>query len=403
VDERRPTGNASASERLVLVPPDGRRVPVDGPLTIGRGEEASVRLDDRTVSRLHVRITESVDGPLIEDAGSSYGTLLSGGLLTEPSPLRSGSTIRLGEIAIRVEPDARIAARPTGAPSPGREASGPNETIVVPVDATLMGLRPAAPPASGVDAALRPRVRSGWALKRLVAEDGEERFVLHDLRHGQFLQMEAADATLFGLLEGQRSVGELLDEAQRLVGPGGPGRLARLVADLADRGLLEGVAGSPRATPHSRLQKIFKPRDRTLAALPDCFERVYRDWGRVFFAPLPATFLALFALAGFGVFAHYAGTIRPFYVAGSPVLGVAVFITGRFALVAAHELAHGLALAHYGRKAVRVGLRLVLIFPYAFVDTSEAYFEPRSHRIVISAAGPASDSHLERHSHARAS
>ena len=36
-------------------------------------------------------------------------------------------------------------------------------------------------------------------------------------------------------------------------------------------------------------------------------------------------------------------------------------------------------------------MRLVLIFPYAFVDTSEAYFESRAHRIVISAAGPACD------------
>ena len=33
----------------------------------------------------------------------------------------------------------------------------------------------------------------------------------------------------------------------------------------------------------------------------------------------------------------------------------------------------------------------MFIFPYAFVDTSEAYFEPRMHRIVVSAAGPATD------------
>ena len=73
------------------------------------------------------------------------------------------------------------------------------------------------------------------------------------------------------------------------------------------------------------------------------------------------------------------------------LIGGAVFVVGRFALVAVHELAHGLALAHYGRRAPRGGLRLVLIFPYAFVDTSEAYFESRTHRMVISAAGPACD------------
>jgi hypothetical protein len=36
-------------------------------------------------------------------------------------------------------------------------------------------------------------------------------------------------------------------------------------------------------------------------------------------------------------------------------------------------------------------MKIVLVFPYAFVDTSEAWFEPRRRRIAISAAGPLSD------------
>jgi putative peptide zinc metalloprotease protein len=125
----------------------------------------------------------------------------------------------------------------------------------------------------------------------------------------------------------------------------------------------------------------------------DYFERAYHHWGRVFFSPLTVTFLVLFALAGFGIFAYLIGARygTPFVVAHKLLIGGAVFIAARFALVAFHELAHGLALAHYKRRAARGGLRLVLIFPYAFVDTSEAYFEPRGHRMVISAAGPASD------------
>ena len=55
--------------------------------------------------------------------------------------------------------------------------------------------------------------------------------------------------------------------------------------------------------------------------------------------------------------------------------------------VAVHETAHGLAMASFGRKIHKAGLKLVMIFPYAFVDTSEAWFEPRKRRIAISAAG----------------
>ncbi|HEY1480898.1 MAG TPA: hypothetical protein VGF46_12745, partial [Gaiellales bacterium] len=71
--------------------------------------------------------------------------------------------------------------------------------------------------------------------------------------------------------------------------------------------------------------------------------------------------------------------------------GGAVFVTGRFAAVSLHELAHGLTMSSFGRRVRSAGLKVVGIFPYAYVDTSEAWFEPRRRRIAISASGPASD------------
>jgi putative peptide zinc metalloprotease protein len=68
-----------------------------------------------------------------------------------------------------------------------------------------------------------------------------------------------------------------------------------------------------------------------------------------------------------------------------------VFLLGRFAVVAVHETAHGLTMASFGRRVDKAGLKTIAIFPYAFVDTSEAWFEPRRRRIAVSAAGPASD------------
>ena len=71
--------------------------------------------------------------------------------------------------------------------------------------------------------------------------------------------------------------------------------------------------------------------------------------------------------------------------------GGLVFLLGRFAVVAVHETAHGLTMASFGRRVERAGLKAIAIFPYAFVDTSEAWFETRRRRIAISAAGPVSD------------
>jgi putative peptide zinc metalloprotease protein len=104
-------------------------------------------------------------------------------------------------------------------------------------------------------------------------------------------------------------------------------------------------------------------------------------------------FLALIAVTGVFVFgllvALRYGT--PFVVARKIGLGGLVFVLGRFAVVAFHETAHGLTMASFGRGVRKAGLKLVLVFPYAYVDTSEVWFEPRRRRIAVSAAGPASD------------
>lgn len=406
--------HAGAGERLVLLLPDGSRLPLKTSVTIGRGEASDVRIDDRTVSRVHARIILGASGATIADAGSRFGTRLSGRDLTRPTLLRSGAVIGLGDVTIRVEdavdpvppevvepvPPAAVEPVPPGVVKPaapiGHRPELPSvaaATVRVPVDATKLGLRRIPVPA-GPGEEQRPRIRSGWALKRLGADEGEERFVLQDLRTRKFLRMDPADAALFELMDGARTVSQLLADAEKCLGPAGPGRLGRLVAELADRGLLAGVEPAPKVAPRaSRVRRLLRPREYTVTWVGRYFERAYHDWGRTFFIPLSVTFLAVFALGGFAAFAYLVGARygTPFVVARRVTIGGAVFVAGRFALVAAHELAHGLALAHYRRRVPRGGVRLLLVFPYAFVDTSEAYFESRSRRIVISAAGPVSD------------
>jgi Zn-dependent protease len=78
-------------------------------------------------------------------------------------------------------------------------------------------------------------------------------------------------------------------------------------------------------------------------------------------------------------------------VASKVGIGGLVFLAGRLAVAAVHETAHGLTMASFGRRVGAAGIKLVLVFPYAFVDTSDAWFEPRRRRMAVSAAGPVSD------------
>jgi putative peptide zinc metalloprotease protein len=373
---------------LVLVLPDGGRVPVEDHMTIGRSEDATVRIEDPTVSRRHARIALGSGGAVIEDAGSRFGVLVDGQPLTTPTRLEPGAEIRLGNAVLRVE--AAAPASSTGKQHSDRQPDA-NATVVVPVGATRDGLRAAA--ALG-DGSIRPRLRSGWALKRIADDPHDARYVLRDLHTNAFVRIDDEDAQLLRLLDGGRTIGELLAEAATLVGAAGAGRLARLIADLGDRGMLDGIAATPKleAAP-GLVRRVFTPREWTYEWIEDWFERAYAGWGRLWFSPLAVTGLILLSLGGLVTFSYLIGARygTPLVVAHRLLLGGLVFIAGRFLLVALHETAHGVTLAHYGRRTQRAGLRLVMIFPYAFVDTSEAYFEPRAHRIAVSAAGPLSD------------
>jgi hypothetical protein len=298
-------------------------------------------------------------------------------------PLHDGTKLRLGHQELTVERR--------------RSEAEAGRTIVVAAGATGAVVAPAPPDvaAQATQFGMRPRVRSGYALKRLEAGEGNRRWVLRDLRSDRFLRLSDNDAQLLELLDGEHSLVDLIGEAEQRFGPTGSARLARLLADLGERGFLAGVSAAEPApeAPAGLLRRLFTPRTKTFGGVGRFFDSVYRSGGWVLFTrPALAIILGLGAV-GVVVFAALVigryGT--PFVVAHHLGLGGLVFLAGRFAVVAVHELAHGLTMASFGRTVHRAGFKLLFIFPYAYVDTSEAWFEPRRRRIAVSAAGPISD------------
>jgi putative peptide zinc metalloprotease protein len=244
-----------------------------------------------------------------------------------------------------------------------------------------------------VDVGESPRLRSGYALKRLDASEGPRRWILEDLHNGKLVRFSDQEAQLLQLLDGRRSLSELTGESERQLGSAGPARLARLLADLAARDLLAGGPGAPAEVRPEGVRGLLSPREKAWAGAGALFDKLYRRAGWVLFTRPALTFFGVLAALGIGVFGFLVfgryGT--PFVVAHKIGLGGLVFVLGRFAVVAFHETAHGLAMASFGRRVRKAGLKLVLVFPYAYVDTSAIWFEPRRRRMAVSAAGPVSD------------
>jgi putative peptide zinc metalloprotease protein len=370
---------------LELVLGDRTRVPVVTEMTIGRAPGSTVQLEDPTVSRVHARISGNGGGTaVIEDAGSSHGTWVDGARISHPMELRDGIRLRLGDQEMLVERR--------------RDVAEAGRTIVVRPGASLVVPAMGAPgvTSQATQFGMRPRVRSGYALKRLDASEGNRRWVLRDLESETFLRLSDNDAHVLELLDGTRSLIDLIGEAEQRFGATGPARLARLLADLGERGFLAGVAKSTTSAdspPEGLIKRLFRPRTKTFGGVGHLFETLYRHGGWVLFARPALAGLAALIVAGIAVFGYLIGARygTPFVVAEKIGLGGLVFLLGRFLVVAVHECAHGLTMASFGRKVDRAGVKLLFVFPYAFVDTSEAWFEPRRRRIAISAAGPVSD------------
>src|SRR3954453_4915908 len=374
-----PLNGASAPLEIVLS--DSTRVPVVAEMTIGRAPGATLVLADPTASRMHARISA---GAVLEDAGSSHGTWLDGARVTGPSPLHDGARIKLGDLELRVERRRDVAEA-------GRTiVVRPGASLLVPAVGATSDMA-----ASATQFGFKPRVRSGYALKRLDASEGSRRWVLRDLKTDRFVRLSDKDAAVFERLDGSLSLVELVGWAEQRFGVNGPARVARLLSDLGERGFLAGVAGGqPMAEqPPTRLQRIFKPREKIVPGVGAFMERLYRRGGWGLFTKPALIAIAVLAVAGVCAFVALValryGT--PFVVADKFHWGGLVFLFGRFLVVAVHETAHGLTMASFGRRIERAGLKLVAIFPYAFVNPSEAWFEPRRRRIAVSAAGPVSD------------
>jgi pSer/pThr/pTyr-binding forkhead associated (FHA) protein/DNA-binding beta-propeller fold protein YncE len=88
-------------------------------LTIGRGSDSGITLDDPDVSRLHARLEMRAEGVWIKDLGSGNGTYIDGQRITSHL-WKPGQTLRLGAVQFELKRGDRPA------PEHGRHGARPN-------------------------------------------------------------------------------------------------------------------------------------------------------------------------------------------------------------------------------------------------------------------------------------
>jgi adenylate cyclase len=132
---------------LVVVKQPGRRplhVQIREPLEIGR-ECDGILITDGQASRRHASLSCQGDRVVVEDLGSTNGTLLDGTPITSAVVLVPGSVIQVGDTVLQLVVDDRPAPAVTGSAGAGREtiARGPGDAtgVVRPVASGPSGIR----------------------------------------------------------------------------------------------------------------------------------------------------------------------------------------------------------------------------------------------------------------------
>ena len=80
----------------------GLHVDILGPVGIGRSPSSDIVIDEPYVSASHARFT--IQGPalVLEDLGSTNGTMVNGHIIEQPVTLRDTDEVQVGDVIMRV-------------------------------------------------------------------------------------------------------------------------------------------------------------------------------------------------------------------------------------------------------------------------------------------------------------
>lgn len=80
----------------------GLHVDMLGPIVIGRSPSCDIVVDEPFVSANHARLTLQGPALVLEDLGSTNGTMVNGRSIAEPVTLRDGDDVQIGDAVLRV-------------------------------------------------------------------------------------------------------------------------------------------------------------------------------------------------------------------------------------------------------------------------------------------------------------
>lgn len=247
-------------------------------------------------------------------------------------------------------------------------------------------------------ARFRPKLADDVEVKRFPLRWGNDYAVAANPRAMLFFRLEPWEADLLELMDGTRTVADIIVERMEEEGDLDPGAATGLVMALQSGGFLDphppdvDQALREHLDPASPARRRLRTFARTLSIEWSGADRLVKWWYRRLlrwcFTPAGASLAGLVAIGGFVSFVVVERGDR-FSLGGDFAPAESLILLGlSFVLTFAHELGHAVVLTHYGRRVKSAGFMIYFGSPAFFVEASDGLMLDRGKRIVQSFAGP---------------
>ncbi len=251
--------------------------------------------------------------------------------------------------------------------------------------------------------AYRPMRSADVTTVPLVTRRGQPYYILANRRHASYLRLTPEDYYLWTLMDGARSIKDLLFEYFTKFGALAFDRVAQLVLHLRQDHMLADPARDLYA---SVRQVLEKRRGRSLARafwqalsgqrtlqirnIDRFVEAFHRRAGWLLYTtPMQILYVGVSVVGGWFFVQHFASGRYPLFQAGgSYTKGLLLLILLNSASITIHEASHALTCKHYGAHVNGGGCMLYYGMPAYFVDTTDVWTKPSRARIATSWAGP---------------
>ena len=232
--------------------------------------------------------------------------------------------------------------------------------------------------------------RSSKANVKTLQVGGKQTYIMKNHNTGMIYDIDEYAYGTWNLIDGKRTVAEITEETLKKWPDIDPDTAERVILFCAQAGLLKSVVERP---PERRIKipSAFEVQVALIMKSKNFLEathKILRPLLRMSLLWVCTAFIILCCVLFAPQFTAIFEDAESFRVLGSTLVG---FFFYSFVVlgpaIAIHEIAHGLALVHFGGEPGEIGTGLFYFSPMFYIEASDAWTLGRKQRILVMMAG----------------